>query len=50
VAIREGDEQLDRGEGVTYSRDTLEAMSKSAIKSMHAGRLTDRDTPFVGRY
>lgn len=43
AAIRKGDEQLDRGEGVAYSRETLESMTKSAIDAMHSGRPSDPD-------
>ena len=43
AAIRKGDEQLDRGEGVAYSRETMESMTKSAIDSMHSGRPADPD-------
>ena len=43
AAIRKGDEQLDLGEGVAYSRETLESRSKSAIDSMHSGRPADLD-------
>ena len=43
VAIRKGDEQLDRGEGVPYTRATLEAMTNSAIDTMHCGRPADPD-------
>ena len=43
AAISKGDEQLDRGEGVAYTRETLEAMTKSAVDAMHRGRPTDPD-------
>lgn len=43
AAIRKGDEQLDRGEGVGYSRETLESMTKTAIDAMHSGRPADPD-------
>jgi antitoxin ParD1/3/4 len=43
AAIRKGDEQLDRGEVVAYSRETLESMTKSAIDAMHSGRPTGPD-------
>ncbi len=43
AAIKKDDEQLDRGEGVAYSRDTLESMTKTAIDAMHSGRPADPD-------
>jgi len=43
AAIRKGDEQLDRGEGVAYTGETLEAMTKVAIDAMHSGRPVDPD-------
>ena len=43
AAIKKGDEQLDRGEGVAYSRETLESMTKTAIVAMHSGRPADPD-------
>ena len=43
AAIRKGDEQLDRGEGVGYSRETLESMTQTAIDAMHSGRPADPD-------
>ena len=43
AAIRKGDEQLDIGEGVAYSRETMESMTKSAIDSMHSGQPADLD-------
>lgn len=43
AAIRKGDLQLDRGERVAYSRETLESMTKSAIDSMHSDRPADPD-------
>ena len=43
AAIRKGEEQLDRGECVDYTRETLEAMTKGAIDAMHSGRPTALD-------
>jgi len=43
AAIRKGDEQLDRGEGVANTGETLDAMTKSAIGAIHSGRPADPD-------
>lgn len=43
AAIKKGDEQLDRGEGVAYIRETLESMTKTPIDAMHSGRPADSD-------
>lgn len=43
AAIKEGDIQLDRGEGVTYSPDTLNDITQRAISSMHSGQPMNPD-------
>lgn len=35
-AVNEGDVQLDRGEGVAYTADTLADITQSAISTMHS--------------
>ncbi|MDX8400319.1 MAG: type II toxin-antitoxin system ParD family antitoxin [Gallionellaceae bacterium] len=37
AAIKEGDAQLDRGEGITYSAEALDDIAQSAISAMHSG-------------
>ncbi len=43
TAIRKGDEQLDRGEGVTYSPEILNDITRSAVGAMHSGQPIDPD-------
>jgi antitoxin ParD1/3/4 len=43
AAIKEGDIQLARGEGVAYSPDTLNDITQSAISAMHSGQPMSRD-------
>ena len=43
AAIKKGDGQLDRGEGVAYTREALEAMTQSALGAVHSGRPADPD-------
>ena len=43
AAIRKGDEQLDRGEGVAYTREALDVMTQSAVDAMQSGQPTDPD-------
>lgn len=42
-AIKQGDDQLDRGEGIVYSTETLKNITKSAIGAMHNGQPMDSD-------
>ena len=42
-AIRLGDDQLNRGEGITYTVDTLNDITHSAIGAMHNGQPMDPD-------
>lgn len=43
AAIQQGDEQLDRGEGVAYTAETLKDITQSAIAAMHTGKPMDPD-------
>lgn len=43
AAIRVGDEQLDRGEGVPYSADALKDITQSALDTMRSGKPMDPD-------
>jgi antitoxin ParD1/3/4 len=42
-AIKQGADQLDRGEGIAYSPAVLENITKSAIEAMHSGKPMDSD-------
>lgn len=43
VAIKQGDEQLERGEGIAYTSETLNDITESAIGAMHSHQLMDPD-------
>jgi antitoxin ParD1/3/4 len=43
AAIKLGDEQLDRGEGVAYTTETLKDITQSAIGAMRSGQPMDPD-------
>lgn len=43
AAIKQGDEQLDRGEGIAYTPETLNDITESAIGAMHSRRTMDPD-------
>ena len=43
AAIKQGDEQLDRGEGVAYGPATLKDITDSAIAAMHSSQPMDPD-------
>ena len=43
AAVKAGDDQLERGEGVAYSAETLEDIAKNAIGAMHSGQPIDPD-------
>ena len=43
AAIKVGDEQLERGEGVPYNADALSDITQSAIGAMRSGKATDPD-------
>lgn len=38
AAIKEGDAQLDRGEGVIYTQEIMKDITQSAISAMHSGQ------------
>ncbi len=42
-AIKQGVDQLDRGEGIAYSPAVLENITQSAIEAMHSGKPMDAD-------
>ncbi len=42
-AIQKGDEQLNRGEGIAYTSDTLKDITNTAIAAMHSGSPMDSD-------
>ncbi len=37
AAIKVGDDQLNRGEGIAYTPETLNDITQSAISAMHSG-------------
>jgi antitoxin ParD1/3/4 len=43
AAIKQGADQLDRGEGVAYTPDGLNDITESAITAMHSGKPIDVD-------
>lgn len=43
AAIRLGSDQLDRGEGLAYSSETLNDITRSAIDALHSGEPIDAD-------
>ena len=43
AAIKKGDDQLDRGEGIAYTPETLNDITESAIGSMHSHQPMDPD-------
>jgi antitoxin ParD1/3/4 len=43
AAIKVGDDQLDRGEGIAYTAETLNDITQSAIRTMHSGAPMDPD-------
>ena len=43
AAIKAGDDELDRGEGVEYTADALADITSAAIDSMHSGKPMDPD-------
>lgn len=43
AAIREGDEQLDRGEGIPYGPDVLDNIAEEALRPLHSPRPMDPD-------
>jgi antitoxin ParD1/3/4 len=43
AAIKKGDEELDRGEGIPYTPELLQAITDEAIADMHSGKPMDPD-------
>lgn len=43
AAVRQGADQLERGEGIAYSAAALEDITQSAIAAMHSGKPMDAD-------
>ena len=43
AAIKIGDDQLDRGEGIAYTPETLNDITQSAVSAMHRGTPMDAD-------
>ncbi len=43
AAIKKGDEQLDRGDGIAYTPESLKGITQSAIDAMHSGQPMDPD-------
>lgn len=43
AAIKEGDIQLDRGEGIDYTPETLNEITQSAIRAIHSGQPMNPD-------
>lgn len=43
TAIKEGDNQLERGEGVTYTQEALNDITQSAISAMHSSQPMNPD-------
>lgn len=43
AAIKEGDEQLDRGEGITFTTESMKDITQSAISAMHGGQSMSPD-------
>jgi antitoxin ParD1/3/4 len=43
AAIRVGDEQLDRGEGIAYTPSSLKSITESAISAQRSGQPMDPD-------
>lgn len=43
AAIRKGDDQLNRGEGMDYTPEGLDNITQNAVDAMHSGRPMDPD-------
>ncbi len=43
AAIAKGDDELERGEGVEYTAELLQAITEDAIADMHSGKPMDPD-------
>ena len=43
AAIKQGADQLDKGEGVVYTPEMLQEITQSAMSAMHGGQPIDAD-------
>ncbi|RJX18282.1 MAG: type II toxin-antitoxin system ParD family antitoxin [Desulforudis sp.] len=43
AAIKKGDDQLERGEGIDYTSETLEDITGKAMSAMHGDQSMDPD-------
>ena len=43
AAIKKGDDELDRGEGIPYTAKSLEDITRAAVADMHSGKPMDPD-------
>lgn len=43
AAIQQGDEQLERGEGISYTAESLDDITQSAISAMHSHQPMNAD-------
>lgn len=43
AAIRKGDDELDRGQGIAYTAETLNRITEEAVRSMHSDKPMDPD-------
>ena len=43
AAVAKGDAQLDRGEGIEYTDELLDTMTRAALQDMHSDKPTDPD-------
>jgi antitoxin ParD1/3/4 len=43
AAIKQGDDELDRGEGIAYTAKTLSDITEAAVSSMHSSKPMDSD-------
>jgi antitoxin ParD1/3/4 len=43
AAIKKGDDEIDRGEGIPYTAKTLNDITETAISSMHGSQPMDPD-------
>ena len=43
AAVKQGDDELDRGEGIAYNAKALSDITDAAMKSMHSGTPIDAD-------
>ncbi|HEY9105695.1 MAG TPA: type II toxin-antitoxin system ParD family antitoxin [Roseateles sp.] len=43
AAIKQGDDELDRGEGIPFTAKTLDDITGEAVSSMHSGTPMDAD-------